>query len=67
MASNEWYHYAIPLYSGHGEEISEMKFMKYNFVEVSGHNRKVSRNLSFCSARDWDGKDYLRIIPRVVW
>jgi len=20
-----------------------------------------------CSARDWDGKDYLRIIPRVVW
>ena len=19
-----------------------------------------------CSARDWDGKDYLRIIPRVV-
>jgi hypothetical protein len=21
----------------------------------------------FCSARDWDGKDYLRIIPRVVW
>ncbi len=22
---------------------------------------------SSCSARDWDGKDYLRIIPRVVW
>ncbi len=22
--------------------------------------------LSICSARDWDGKDYLRIIPRVV-
>ena len=22
---------------------------------------------TFCSARDWDGKDYLRIIPRVVW
>jgi hypothetical protein len=22
---------------------------------------------SYCSARDWDGKDYLRIIPRVVW
>ncbi len=22
---------------------------------------------AFCSARDWDGKDYLRIIPRVVW
>ncbi len=22
---------------------------------------------SRCSARDWDGKDYLRIIPRVVW
>jgi hypothetical protein len=21
----------------------------------------------YCSARDWDGKDYLRIIPRVVW
>jgi hypothetical protein len=20
-----------------------------------------------CSARDWDDKDYLRIIPRVVW
>ncbi len=20
-----------------------------------------------CSARDWDGKDYLRLIPRVVW
>ncbi len=23
--------------------------------------------LCSCSARDWDGKDYLRIIPRVVW
>jgi hypothetical protein len=23
--------------------------------------------LERCSARDWDGKDYLRIIPRVVW
>jgi len=23
--------------------------------------------ISSCSARDWDGKDYLRIIPRVVW
>jgi hypothetical protein len=22
---------------------------------------------TICSARDWDGKDYLRIIPRVVW
>ncbi len=22
--------------------------------------------LGYCSARDWDGKDYLRIIPRVV-
>ena len=22
--------------------------------------------LTNCSARDWDGKDYLRIIPRVV-
>ncbi len=21
---------------------------------------------SVCSARDWDGKDYLRLIPRVV-
>jgi hypothetical protein len=26
-----------------------------------------SRSISFCSARDWDDKDYLRIIPRVVW
>jgi hypothetical protein len=25
-----------------------------------------SRDTS-CSARDWDDKDYLRIIPRVVW
>ncbi len=24
-------------------------------------------NYTSCSARDWDGKDYLRIIPRVVW
>ncbi len=23
--------------------------------------------ITACSARDWDGKDYLRIIPRVVW
>ncbi len=23
--------------------------------------------ITYCSARDWDGKDYLRIIPRVVW
>ncbi len=22
--------------------------------------------IGFCSARDWDGKDYLRLIPRVV-
>jgi hypothetical protein len=33
---------------------------------------KVSHTIDFfifdylCSARDWDGKDYLRIIPRVV-
>ncbi len=26
----------------------------------------TNRVLSRCSARDWDGKDYLRIIPRVV-
>ncbi len=25
------------------------------------------RFVPLCSARDWDGKDYLRIIPRVVW
>jgi hypothetical protein len=24
-------------------------------------------NECICSARDWDDKDYLRIIPRVVW
>jgi hypothetical protein len=23
-------------------------------------------HIRWCSARDWDGKDYLRIIPRVV-
>ncbi len=31
--------------------------------------RKLALNLekyTYCSARDWDGKDYLRIIPRVV-
>jgi hypothetical protein len=27
---------------------------------------KCSKELA-CSARDWDGKDYLRLIPRVVW
>jgi hypothetical protein len=27
----------------------------------------VEAHFSTCSARDWDGKDYLRIIPRVVW
>jgi hypothetical protein len=38
-----------------------------------GHDRgntsvsKPKRFKTNCSARDWDGKDYLRIIPRVVW
>ncbi len=27
----------------------------------------VLDDIDNCSARDWDGKDYLRIIPRVVW
>ncbi len=27
----------------------------------------VTRCFFICSARDWDGKDYLRLIPRVVW
>jgi hypothetical protein len=26
----------------------------------------IGFSLPICSARDWDGKDYLRIIPRVV-
>ncbi len=30
----------------------------------AAHVRKLRNG---CSARDWDGKDYLRIIPRVVW
>ena len=25
-----------------------------------------TQTLTLCSARDWDGEDYLRIIPRVV-
>ncbi len=28
---------------------------------------KQNRTFRECSARDWDDKDYLRIIPRVVW
>ncbi len=28
---------------------------------------QAQENQRWCSARDWDGKDYLRIIPRVVW
>jgi hypothetical protein len=34
-----------------------------NLISISGLIEKIVD----CSARDWDGKDYLRIIPRVVW
>ncbi len=30
------------------------------------HDLSKKFRLKGCSARDWDGKDYLRIIPRVV-
>jgi hypothetical protein len=33
----------------------------------TGKLRDSAERLYHCSARDWDGKDYLRIIPRVVW
>ncbi len=41
--------------------------------ELRGHSPNLHIHMSVsdlyittCSARDWDGKDYLRIIPRVV-
>jgi hypothetical protein len=38
--------------------------MTLNKVFLSGYPQAVK--VYSCSARDWDGKDYLRIIPRVV-
>ncbi len=36
-------------------------------VKSVGEIMRIRDKLAACSARDWDGKDYLRIIPRVVW
>jgi hypothetical protein len=42
---------------------------KMTKVKGKGLNRQQQYVMgdNFCSARDWDGKDYLRLIPRVVW
>ncbi len=34
---------------------------------VFGRAAVFYSTIGMCSARDWDDKDYLRIIPRVVW
>jgi hypothetical protein len=39
----------------------------YHFMHRIRDHNKIIRKEYCCSARDWDGKDYLRIIPRVVW
>ncbi len=36
----------------------------FGFKKISGSCIRLE--IRPCSARDWDGKDYLRIIPRVV-
>ncbi len=36
-------------------------------ADKNSKKAKSEKWLLICSARDWDGKDYLRIIPRVVW
>ena len=43
-----------------------------NIIVFAANNSRccecyVAPTIILCSARDWDGKDYLRIIPRVVW
>jgi hypothetical protein len=45
---------------------------KQNIIVFAANNSRccecyVVPTIILCSARDWDGKDYLRIIPRVVW
>jgi hypothetical protein len=42
----------------------KLRGMKKNF-KIGQKNFYFENHI--CSARDWDGKDYLRIIPRVVW
>ncbi len=36
------------------------------FLACSSSDARLDHFFTKCSARDWDGKDYLRIIPRVV-
>jgi hypothetical protein len=36
-------------------------------VNLADELNKTFLRTGHCSARDWDDKDYLRIIPRVVW
>ncbi len=41
-------------------------YVPYFHVLLVIHNEIFQDKFPTCSARDWDGKDYLRIIPRVV-
>ena len=49
-----------------------VSFLRYDLEPVLGVSHWKSEGsgkmelVDACSARDWDGKDYLRIIPRVV-
>jgi hypothetical protein len=48
---------------------SQLIFLAPSKKALEAKHFKISVKffLHKCSARDWDGKDYLRIIPRVVW
>jgi hypothetical protein len=49
--------FVSPVNDGGGKFVSAVNDTGVKFVSA----------VNDCSARDWDGKDYLRIIPRVVW
>jgi hypothetical protein len=53
----------LDLSGGHVAHVSEF----FIFLEQQIETDPCSSCKPKCSARDWDGKDYLRLIPRVVW
>jgi hypothetical protein len=52
------------------EETGRQSACEYSWwgqVQLDSGTGRIGLLYRPCSARDWDGKDYLRIIPRVVW
>ncbi len=55
-----------PWSQGRHNSISRIFFIRAQITSVSVQLHALHIFYPECSARDWDGKDYLRIIPRVV-